>query len=77
MIYYFITLNIIVELKETEIKKEHLGQIQVYMNYIDNHLRKANQDKTIGIIVVKKENEFLMEYCSDARINETEYKLVD
>ena len=41
---------VVVELKVTELKKEHIGQIQVYMNYIDNNLRKINQDKTIGII---------------------------
>ena len=38
---------VVVELKVTELKKEHIGQIQVYMNYIDEYLRKVNQDKTI------------------------------
>ena len=28
---------VVVELKVTELKKEHIGQIQVYMNYIDNN----------------------------------------
>lgn len=45
---------VVVELKVTGLKKEHIGQIQVYMNYIDNNLRKINQDKTIGIIICKK-----------------------
>ena len=27
---------VVIELKITELKKEHIGQIQVYMNYIDN-----------------------------------------
>ena len=38
---------VVVELKVTELKKEHIGQIQVYMNYIDENLRKINQYKTI------------------------------
>ena len=67
---------IIVELKVTELKKEHIGQIQVYMNYIDNNLRKINQDKTIGIIICKKNNAFVMEYCSDNRVFSKEYKLI-
>ena len=67
---------VVVELKVTELKKEHLGQIQVYMNYIDNNLRKVYQDKTIGIIICKKDNKFIMEYCSDRRIISKEYKLV-
>lgn len=45
---------VVIELKITELKKEHIGQIQVYMNYIDNKLRKINQGKTIGIIICKK-----------------------
>lgn len=44
----------VVEFKITELKKEYVGQIQVYMNYIDNNLRKINQEKTIGIIICKK-----------------------
>lgn len=31
---------VVVELKVTELKKEHIGQIQVYMNYIDDNLKK-------------------------------------
>ena len=45
------------------------------MNYIDKNLRKVTQDKTIGIIICKKDNKFIMEYCSDSRILSKEYKL--
>lgn len=44
---------VVIELKVKELKKEHIGQIQVYMNYIDNNLKIINQDKTIGIIIFK------------------------
>ena len=67
---------VIVELKVTELRKEHIGQILVYMNYIDNNLRKATQDKTIGIIICKKDNKFIIEYASDKRILSREYELV-
>ena len=67
---------VVVELKAIELKKEHIGQIQVYMNYIDNNLRKINQNKTIGIIICKKENKYIIEYCSDNRIIAREYELV-
>ena len=59
---------IVVELKVTKLKKEHIGQIEVYMNYIDRNLKKVNQDKTIGIIICKENNEYIIEYCSDKRI---------
>ncbi len=67
---------VVVELKVTELKKEHIGQIQIYMNYIDTHLRKFNQDKTIGIILCRKENKYVIEYCSDTRIIERKYVVV-
>ena len=67
---------VVVELKVTELKKEHIGQIQVYMNYIDNNLRKINQAKTIGIIICKKENNYVIQYCSDDRIIARKYELV-
>ena len=64
------------ELKVTELKKEHIGQIEVYMNYIDKNLRKIPQDKTIGIIICKKNNKYVIEYCSDKRIIAKEYELI-
>lgn len=66
---------VVVELKATELKKEHLGQIQVYMNYIDKHLKLPIQDKTIGIIITKKGNDYVIEYSSDDRIYKTKYIL--
>ena len=76
LLLYNIKFNcyVVVELKVTELKKEHIGQIEVYMNYIDKNLRKINQDKTIGIIICKKDNKFIMEYCSDERILAREYQ---
>ena len=73
---YIFNCFVVVELKVTELKKEHIGQIEIYMNYIDKNLRTITQDKTIGIIICKKDNKFIMEYCSDSRILSKEYKLV-
>ena len=46
------------------------------MNYIDKNLKKITQDKTIGIIICKKDNKFIMEYCSDKRISVRKYELL-
>lgn len=67
---------VVVELKVTELKKEHIGQIQVYMNYIDENLKKVNYDKTIGIIICKQDNEYVIKYCSDDRIISRKYELI-
>ncbi len=78
LLLYNINYNcyVVVELKVTELKKEHIGQIETYMNYIDKNIKRIEQDKTIGIIICKKDNHFIMEYCSDERILSRMYKLV-
>ena len=72
---YLYNCFVVVELKITELKKEHIGQIEVYMNYIDKNIKSINHNKTIGIIIVKKGNKFILEYSSDKRIFATTYIL--
>lgn len=67
---------VVVELKVTELKKEHTGQIMTYMNYIDKNIKTIEENKTIGIIICRKDNKFIMEYCSDDRIFTKEYELI-
>ncbi len=66
---------VVIELKVTELKKEHIGQIEVYMNYVDKNIKTINQDKTIGVIICKKDNGYYIEYSSDSRIYHKEYIL--
>ena len=66
---------VVIELKVCKLKKEHIGQIGVYMNYIDKHIKSINQDKTIGIIISKRDNHYYIEYSSDKRILTREYIL--
>ena len=67
---------VVLELKVTELKKEHICQISVYMNYIDNNLKKMDQNPTMGIIICKKNNKFIMKYVTDNKILEREYELI-
>ena len=64
---------VVIELKVCELKKEHIGQIGVYMNYIDKHIKNINQDKTIGIIISRRDNHYYIEYSSDNRIYTRDY----
>jgi len=66
---------VVVELKVVELKKEHIGQIEIYMNYIDKNIKKISHDKTIGLIICKKDNEFIIEYSSDKRIIARYYEI--
>ena len=67
---------VVVELKVTEVKKEHIGQVDVYMNYIDKHVKGITNNKTIGIIVARRDNHYYIEYSSDKRIYTRDYEIV-
>lgn len=67
---------VVVELKITELKKEHTGQIMIYMNYIDKNIKTIEENDTVGIIICKQDNKYVIKYCSDERIIAREYELV-
>ena len=67
---------VVVELKITEFKSEYISQVQKYMNYIDKNIKGPLNNNTMGILICKKENKFVIEYCSDERIAVRKYELV-
>ena len=66
---------VVIELKVCKLKKEHIGQLEIYMNYIDKNIKTINHDKTIGIIISRRDNHYYIEYCSDSRIYTRNYIL--
>jgi len=67
---------VVVELKVTELKKEHTGQIMTYINYISKNIKSIEENDTVGIIICKQGNEYVIKYCSDDRIIAREYEFV-
>ena len=67
---------VVIELKITKLKKEHTGQIQNYMNYIDKNIKEIDDNNTVGIIICKKDDHFVIDYCSDKKIISREFELV-
>ena len=67
---------VVIELKITKLKKEHTGQIQNYMNCIDKNIKEIDDNNTVGIIICKKDDHFVIDYCSDKRIISREFELV-
>ena len=66
---------VVVELKVAEMKAEYIGQVSKYINYVDRHIKEPFNDKTVGVIICRKENKFVLEYCSDYRVFTTTYEL--
>ena len=66
---------VVVELKVSEFKVEYISQVQKYMNYIDKNVKEISNNSTIGILICKRENKYVIEYCSDERIVIRKYVL--
>ena len=67
---------VVIELKLAEFKAEYISQVQKYMNYIDKNVKEISNYNTMGILICKRENKFVIEYCSDERIAVREYELM-
>ena len=78
LLLYNIKYNcyVVVELKVTDLRKEHTGQIMIYMNYINKNIKTIEENDTVGIIICKQNNEYVIKYCSDDRIITREYELI-
>ena len=73
---YIYKCFVVVELKITELKSEYIGQITKYINYIDKNVKSFEEGPTIGVIICRKNNKFVIEYCSDSRIFFKEFVLI-
>ena len=67
---------VVVELKITEFKAEYIGQVMKYINYVDKNIKECFNDKTVGVIICRKENKYVMEYCTDNRVFTTTYETI-
>ena len=67
---------VVIELKVTEFKVEYIGQVMKYINYVDKNIKELFNEKTVGVIICKKENKYVMEYCTDSRIFATTYETI-
>ena len=74
LLFNTIDLNyVVVEIKVTELKKEHIGQIETYMNYVDTNLKKEFHNKTTGILLVRDNNKWLIKYINNDGIKVRKY----
>jgi hypothetical protein len=50
------------------------GDVIVIKNYIDKNIKEQFNNNTMGILICKRKNKFVIEYCSDERIAVREYE---
>lgn len=65
LLFYHIRLHcyVVIELKTSDFKPEHLGQLGFYITAVDEQMRSAQDAPTIGLLLCKNKNRVVAEYA--------------
>ena len=78
LLFFNVNLNsyVVVELKTREYNPKDVGQLEFYVNYVDKNVKLDKHNSTIGLLIVKKKDKYVIEYVTNEDIYVTTYKLV-
>lgn len=81
LLFYHLKLRcyVVVELKATAFKPEHLGQLGFYLAAVDGELKHSDDGPTVGLLLCKTKNEVVAEYAlrgSQGPLGIAEYDLL-
>ncbi len=74
---YELNCFIVVELKVKEYHPKDIGQLQLYVNYVNQNIKKPYHKNTIGLLIVKKKDKYVIEYTTSRDIFITTYQLME
>lgn len=82
LLFYHLKLRryVVIELKATKFKPEHLGQLGFYCTAIDAQVKAPDDEPTIGLLLCKTKSELVAEYAlrsSNSPMGVSEYRLVE
>ncbi len=72
---YLINAFVVVEVKTRELQHYDISQLEFYVKFVDKNIKRDNHNKTIGLLIVKKKNKFVIEYTTSNDILVTTYAL--
>ncbi len=80
LLFYHLELHcyVVVELKVTKFKGEHLGQLGVYVSAVNHIKKKPTDNPTIGLLICKTKNNVMAQYALESTnqpIGISEYQL--
>ena len=79
ILLFNIELNcyVVVELKVRKLKVEDKAQVEMYMKLVDENIKKATQNKTIGIIISKEQDKFVVNFIKSDKLIPLTYELIN
>jgi predicted nuclease of restriction endonuclease-like (RecB) superfamily len=68
---------VVIDLKLDKLTHQDLGQMQMYVNYYDRHVKLPEESLTIGLLLCREKNDAVVELTlpKDANIHAKEYQL--
>jgi hypothetical protein len=60
-----------IELKVTDFKPEHLGQLEFYLEALDRDVRKSNENPSVGLILCTGKDDMVVEYALSRSLSPT------
>ena len=73
---YWLNSFVVVEVKTKEYHPKDIGQLKFYVDYVDKNIKLSSHNKTIGLLIVKKKNKYVIEFVTNDDIYVTTYELV-
>lgn len=77
LLFFNTKLNsyVVVEVKTRSSRAQDIGQLEFYVRYVEKNIKKPYHNNTIGILIVKKNNTYVIEYTTSPDIYITTYVL--
>ena len=77
LLFFNVKLNayVVVEVKTRKIKHTDIGQLNFYVNYVEGNIKDINHNKTIGLLIVKENDKYIIKYTTSNDILVTVYAL--
>lgn len=71
LLFYHLKLRcyVVVELKAGDFKPEHIGQLNFYLNAVDNQIKTEHDTPTVGLLLCKNKNKVVVEYALQNNAN--------
>jgi predicted nuclease of restriction endonuclease-like (RecB) superfamily len=81
LLFYHLKLRcyVVIELKATDFKPEHTGQLGFYLTAVDEQVKAPDDAPTIGLLLCKSKNKVVAEYAlrnTNGPMGVAEYQLV-
>ena len=77
MLFFNYKLNAfaVVEVKTRKIKYTDIGQLNFYVKFVENNIKDINHNNTIGLLIVKEKDKYIVKYTTSNDILVTTYAL--